>query len=439
MPLWSWYRPTNPDFQLSERLSIAPRLGIEYGVGLDGIGLAFVWFAGAVCLAAMWMPAPESDTSRRPHFSWILAHYSALLGGVLATSSFLFALAWVVAIATLWPLCARREDGSRVDATRKWVLFGLTRDARRSVSPVAVLLLTTIVTKMGVYGAMRFGLPLLPAVAPSVALRVPGWALGVALAAAARAGWASQWVRTVAYVCLAQAAIVIAAFASLTPLGISSGIRLTILYGLCTTAALVATYASVAVPLGARASSLRMALSPMVAVFLSVATIVGGLPAVFASASESVSALWSVGGVAATVVSLALLVVAGRLALAAPMEGAPALARTRRPVGALAVAATLASLGVWVAMNPAPVEQVLRVPALKLAARVDARYQSEFVTACDTTVTPEMKAASPAAQFLAAAPCGPDGKPLEGRVSAPSGGAVPAPIAGSIVAGSVVR
>ena len=147
--------------------------------------------------------------------------------------------------------------------------------------------------------------------------------------------------------------------------------------------------------------------------------------------------LWNVCGVAATLVSLVLVTAFGRRAVDAQAVDGPALARTSRSIGALAVVATLASLGVWVGMNPAPVEQMLRVPSLKLAARVDARYQSEFVAACDTTVTPEMKAASPAAQFLAAAPCGPDGKPLEGATSAPLGVTAPAPRAGSVVSGSV--
>ncbi|MEQ1870833.1 MAG: hypothetical protein ABL961_12505 [Vicinamibacterales bacterium] len=77
--------------------------------------------------------------------------------------------------------------------------------------------------------------------------------------------------------------------------------------------------------------------------------------------------------------------------------------------------AALVASAILVGVGRGPVGTVLRVPVLKLAASMDARYQGEFVAACDTTVTPEMNAASPAAQFLAAAPCGPDGKPPPGR------------------------
>jgi hypothetical protein len=74
-----------------------------------------------------------------------------------------------------------------------------------------------------------------------------------------------------------------------------------------------------------------------------------------------------------------------------------------------------------------PIASRVHLPALKVAARLDSRFEAEFLAACDTTVTPELKAASAANQFLAAAPCGPDGKPLGGPALAPSTSVTGAP------------
>jgi hypothetical protein len=46
-------------------------------------------------------------------------------------------------------------------------------------------------------------------------------------------------------------------------------------------------------------------------------------------------------------------------------------------------------------------------------ARVNPQYNDRAASAeCVSTPTPELMAATPGGQFLAAAPCGPDGKPL---------------------------
>ncbi|HUR32819.1 MAG TPA: NADH-quinone oxidoreductase subunit M [Vicinamibacterales bacterium] len=74
--------------------------------------------------------------------------------------------------------------------------------------------------------------------------------------------------------------------------------------------------------------------------------------------------------------------------------------------------APLVALAGWMVMYPAPFVERVNLSALKIAARVDASYAAEFAAACDTTVTDELKAAAPGNQFLAAAPCGPDGQPL---------------------------
>jgi formate hydrogenlyase subunit 3/multisubunit Na+/H+ antiporter MnhD subunit len=89
----------------------------------------------------------------------------------------------------------------------------------------------------------------------------------------------------------------------------------------------------------------------------------------------------------------------------------------------------LIALTLWIGLYPAPFLDRINLSVLKVAARVDPAYAADFAAACDTTVTPEMKAASPANQFLAAAPCGPDGQPLTPSTTAspPDAGGAGAP------------
>jgi len=47
----------------------------------------------------------------------------------------------------------------------------------------------------------------------------------------------------------------------------------------------------------------------------------------------------------------------------------------------------------------------------RVIARVSPEYAGQMAN-CDTTPKPELLAANTANQFLAAAPCGPDGQPL---------------------------
>ena len=82
----------------------------------------------------------------------------------------------------------------------------------------------------------------------------------------------------------------------------------------------------------------------------------------------------------------------------------------------------LIGLAVWIGLYPAPFLDRINLSVLKVAARLDPAYADDFAAACDTTVTPEMRAASPAGQFLIAAPCGPDGQPLTPASSTATGG-----------------
>jgi NADH-quinone oxidoreductase subunit M len=75
--------------------------------------------------------------------------------------------------------------------------------------------------------------------------------------------------------------------------------------------------------------------------------------------------------------------------------------------------APLLILAVWMGLYPAPFLRRLETSVQHIVERVSPQYTG--ITAANCTTTPAQIAAStnPAAKFLDALPCGPDGKPLE--------------------------
>jgi NADH-quinone oxidoreductase subunit M len=79
----------------------------------------------------------------------------------------------------------------------------------------------------------------------------------------------------------------------------------------------------------------------------------------------------------------------------------------------LATFAPLIVLAVWIGIYPKPFIDRLNTSVNRVIARVSPQYLPAMAEVCGSAPTPEMIAANPAARFLSAVPCGPDGKPLD--------------------------
>ena len=57
IPLWFWYNPQNPDFQLVERASWIPSVGAEYFLGVDGFSTLLILLTtlmGFIAVLSSW-------------------------------------------------------------------------------------------------------------------------------------------------------------------------------------------------------------------------------------------------------------------------------------------------------------------------------------------------------------------------------------------------
>jgi NADH-quinone oxidoreductase subunit M len=73
--------------------------------------------------------------------------------------------------------------------------------------------------------------------------------------------------------------------------------------------------------------------------------------------------------------------------------------------------APLIVLAVWIGLYPKPFLDRLQTSVQHVVLRVSPEYTTAYA-ACNPTPRPEQLASSGAGQFLAAAPCGPNGEPL---------------------------
>ena len=73
--------------------------------------------------------------------------------------------------------------------------------------------------------------------------------------------------------------------------------------------------------------------------------------------------------------------------------------------------APLIILAVWMGLYPKPFLDRLNTSVARVVARVSPQYNQAMVE-CGAAPSAAMIAANPAAQFLSAVPCGPDGLPL---------------------------
>jgi NADH-quinone oxidoreductase subunit M len=301
--------------------------------------------------------------------------------------------------------------------------------AQRDTPTAASIILTGVMLKTGSYGLMRVSLPLLPDATRELGPYVAVLAILAVLYGAFRTLQQRDWNGVIAFVSVSQMGLATLGLFALNPSGIAGSIVQQISHGLSTAdVALLAgafaqqprardmtDYDGPARPRPAAAGVL-FALTLM----LTAVPLVGGqgssllLQGIFTQ-----SRVW-----AALALGGGVLAAAGTFRLYAQTMSGEAGHRPgdhSTPPGVVnwATVLPLTVLALWVGVRPAALLERINVSSLKLAAHMDPRYEGEFAAACDTAVTPELKAASPANRFLAAAPCGPDGQPLEPGTSSP--------------------
>lgn len=438
--------------------------------------LLILLMALAAALAVWSLPRPQLQGSPKSIYVGLLVLEVGLLGLFTALDMLLFFLSWLVVLAASVWLVRTEPDGERMSrrlllwggaaslltlagllalyefqqrttgiysfdvtafqplnaapGTQAWILAALVLGfmlpswlfplflwpgSKPGASTALGAVLAAGALSAGLCGLLRFALPFLPAAvkdyAPSIGLlcsiAVVGWAVA--------AFFQKEWKRILATAVGSQTTMVLLALFALNPVSVTGSLLQTINVGLCTAALILVVgmvdsrrQVSGLAPLGRRSAFPLLAIGFLVLVLASI-----GLPSLntFIGARLIVRGLWRHDAIwtGAVVVAMALLAVrllsAYRRAVLTVGSGSVPNDLTYREMTALL---PVMGIAFWIGVHPEPFIARL-TPSVN---RVVLRVSPEFAAECDTTLTPEILSSSPGAQFLAAAPCGPDGAPL---------------------------
>lgn len=109
------FDPSDPGFQLVERIPWMPTLNIHYAVGVDGISVLFLPLAALLFIGIILGSWNQVRTLRRLYFTLLLLLESTTLGIFLALDTLLFFLFWELSLVplfflvSLWGIGANRR------------------------------------------------------------------------------------------------------------------------------------------------------------------------------------------------------------------------------------------------------------------------------------------------------------------------------------------
>src|SRR4051812_33994908 len=313
-------------------------------------------------------------------------------------------------------------------------------DAHTDAPTAGSVILAAVLLKMGTYGFLRFSLPMLPDASrhfvPFIAaLSIIGIVYGALVALAQK-----DWKRLVAYSSVSHMGMVTLGMFALNPIGITGSVIQQINHGISTGALFLlvgAVYERRHTREISEYGGLSKVMPAFAAVFLVMTMSSIGLPTLNGFIGEFLilqgvfihSRVWAAFAASGIVLGAAYMLYLYQRTMFGTVENGKNAGLADLSVREWVTFIPLIALAVWIGLYPAPFLDRINLSVLKVAARVDPAYAADFAAACDTTVTPEMMAASPANQFLAAAPCGPDGQPLTPGTTAvpPDAGGAGAP------------
>jgi NAD(P)H-quinone oxidoreductase subunit 4 len=119
---WSNYDGSNSEFQLVEKYSWIPQLGLEWTVSVDGISLPLVLLAGFVTTLAI-LSAWQVDRKPRLFYFLMLLLYSAQIGVFVAQDILLLFIMWELELVPVYLLVSIWGGSKRRYAATKFLLY----------------------------------------------------------------------------------------------------------------------------------------------------------------------------------------------------------------------------------------------------------------------------------------------------------------------------
>jgi len=121
--LWTGYDPRTPGFQLRETASWIPSLGIRYAVGVDGISLLLILLTTLLTPVALLFSLSHVEKGARGFCAAFLFLEAGMLGSLAALDMALFYVFWEVMLVPMYLIIGIWGGRRRIYAAVKFFLF----------------------------------------------------------------------------------------------------------------------------------------------------------------------------------------------------------------------------------------------------------------------------------------------------------------------------
>jgi NADH-quinone oxidoreductase subunit M len=298
VPLWFRFDPTNPGYQLVERLPWIPSIGAEYFLGVDGLSTLLILLTtlmGFIAILSSWNAITERV---KEYYIFLLMLQTGMLGAFMSLDFLLFFLFWEVMLVPMYFLIGIWGSANRLYSAIKFFLYTLVGsvvmllgilalyfyahsvtgvysfditqfqqlsvpynlqwwiflafflgfaikvpmfpfhtwlpDAHTDAPTAGSVILAAVLLKMGTYGFLRFSLPILPDASRYFVPFVITLSIIGIVYGALVALAQKDWKRLVAYSSVSHMAMVMLGMFALNPVGITGSIVQQLNHGIST-------------------------------------------------------------------------------------------------------------------------------------------------------------------------------------------------------------
>ena len=300
LPLLFWFDSSTADFQFVERVSWIPSLGAQYYMGIDGISLLLIMLTTVVGFLSILSSWSAIDERVKEYYAFFLFLQAGMLGVFMALDLFLFYVFWEVMLVPMYFIIGIWGHARRLYAAIKFFLYTLAGsvlmllamlalyylhaqqsgnytfaleelmntqvpadmqmwlfwgffiafaikvpmfplhtwlpDAHTEAPTAGSVILAGVLLKMGLYGLVRFSIPLLPEAASAestvqiiAALSIIGIVYGALVSLMQK-----DWKKLVAYSSVSHLGFCTLGIIALNPNGLAGAILQGINHGLST-------------------------------------------------------------------------------------------------------------------------------------------------------------------------------------------------------------
>ena len=141
LALYVQYQPHGPQFQLVDKASWIPSLHINYFLGMDGISLLMVLMTTVIFPFVVGVSFKEISERSREYYAWVLVMETAVLGVFLSLNLVLYYLFWEGMLIPMYFIIGIWGGPRRVYATVKFFLYTMVGSMVMLVSIMALYFL----------------------------------------------------------------------------------------------------------------------------------------------------------------------------------------------------------------------------------------------------------------------------------------------------------